>query len=105
MKILLKNQKEKFVEPDHLIAPPETPIPSIKLANVLNPSTPVGKLISSSKHEDPFVRRAVVRNPSLPIEEIKKLTKDPDPLVAAEAKKTLSSRKEFDPQDYVNPAI
>ena len=105
LKILLNTNKEELVEPGHLVDPPEKPIPSLKLANALNPNTPESKLISIINEEDPFVRRALCRNPSLPIEGLIKLLEDSDLTVKKEAKEALNNRKNFDPQGYKLPAI
>ena len=105
LKIVLKSNKEEIVEPKHLVVPPEKPIPSLKLAQALNPNTPVGKLVSMLKEEDPFVRRALCRNPSIPFEGLVKLSEDSDISVKNEAKEALNNRKNFDPQGYKLPAI
>ena len=105
LKIVLKTDHEALIEPRHLVAPPEKPIPSLKLAQALNPTTPVGKLVSMLKEEDPFVRRALCRNPSLPFEGLVKLSEDSDISVTNEAKEALDNRKKFDPQGYKLPAI
>ena len=105
LKIALKSEKDEIIEPKHLIEPPEKPIPSLKLAQALNPITPVAKLNSLLKDEDPFIRRAVCRNPSLPIKELVILSKDSDISVVKEAKEALDNRKDFDPKNYKLPAI
>ena len=105
LKIVLKSNKEEIVEPKHLVEPPEKPIPSLKLAQALNPNTPVSKLVSMLKEEDPFVRRALCRNPSIPFEGLVKLSEDSDISVKNEAKEALDNRKNFDPQGYKLPAI
>ena len=105
LNIVLKTDHEELIEPKHLIAPPEKPIPSLKLAQALNPNTPVGKLVSMLKEEDPFVRRALCRNPSVPFDGLVKLSEDSDFSVKNEAKEALDNRKKFDPQGYKLPAI
>jgi len=105
LNIVLKTDHEELIEPKHLIAPPEKPIPSLKLAQALNPNTPVGKLVSMLKEEDPFVRRALCRNPSLPTKDLVKLSEDSDLTVKKEAENALNLREKFDPQGYKLPAI
>ena len=91
--IFLFKKKEKFVEPEHVIATLDSPIPSFKLAQALNPKTEPLKLTRFAQDDDSYVRRAVCRNPSLPREELKKLTKDPVPEVAKEATRVLKEDK------------
>ena len=91
--IFLFKKKESFVEPDHVVASPNSPIPSFKLAQALNPKTEPLKLTRFAQDEDSYVRRAVCRNPSLPREELKKLTKDPVPEVSKEALRILKENK------------
>ena len=86
---LLKNDKKIIVDPEHLMEAPETPIPSRKLAQALNPKTAENILINMMKQEDKFIRRALCRNPSLPNKLLKQMTKDPEPMVANEAKRIL----------------
>ena len=91
--IFLFKKKEHFVEPEHVVIAPVTPIPSFKLAQALNPKTEPLKLTRFAQDEDSYVRRAVCRNPSLPREELKKLTKDPVPEVCKEAIRILKENK------------
>ena len=105
LKIALKSDKDEIIEPKHLIEPPEKPIPSLILAQALNPTTPVSKLVSLLKDEDPYIRLALCRNPSLPNKELVKLSEDSDISVVNEAKEALDNRKNFDPQGYKLPAI
>ncbi len=91
--IFLFKKKEKFVESEHVIAAPNSPIPSFKLAQALNPKTEPLKLTRFAQDDDSYIRRAVCRNPSLPREELKKLTKDPVPEVVEEATRILKENK------------
>ena len=91
--IFLFKKEEHYVEPDHVVIAPDTPIPSFKLAQALNPKTEPLKLTRFAQDEDSYVRRAVCRNPSLPREELKKLTKDPVPEVSKEAIRILKENK------------
>ena len=86
---LFKNKKEIIVDPKHLMEAPETPIPSRKLAQALNPKTPENILINLAKHEDKFLRRSLCRNPSLPEDLLKQLAMDDEPMVSNEAKRIL----------------
>jgi len=86
---LIKNDDQNITDPKHLIKAPETPIPSRKLAQALNPKTDENILINMAKSEDKFIRRALCRNPSLPKNLLKEMTKDPEPMVANEAKRIL----------------
>src|SRR3989338_9152657 len=88
MKIVLRNKKETIVEPKHLHEPPSVPVPSLSLANALNPKTPVEKLLELVIDSNPYVRRAVCRNPSLPVGDLEKLTHDRETMVAAEDRKS-----------------
>ena len=91
--IYLFKKKEKFTEASHVVAAPDNPIPSFKLAQALNPKTEPLKLTRFAQDEDSYVRRAVCRNPSLPREELKKLAKDPVPEVSKEALRVLKENK------------
>ena len=89
--IFLFKKKEKFVEPEHVIATLDSPIPSFKLAQALNPKTEPLKLTKFSQDGDPYVRKAVCRNPSLPKTQLEKLAKDPNKDVANEALRVLKN--------------
>lgn len=109
MRIALKKQVEQektLPDPRHLILPPDVPIPSLELAQALNPKTNPNKLIEFTRSENPYVRRAVVRNPSLPVEDIERLAKeDSEQMVVFEAKYVLQNRRAFDSHGYELPAI
>lgn len=105
LKIVYKNSADEIVEPGHLIPPPDKPIPSLKLANALNPETPSAKLVSLATDEDVFIRRAVCRNPALPKDLLEKLLNDEDSSVRDEAKMALQKRATFDPKGYELPTI
>ena len=105
LKIVHKDATDEIVEPGHLIPPPNKPIPSLKLANALNPETPPAKLVSLTNEEDVFIRRAVCRNPSLPEKLLEKLVNDENPSVSNEAKMALQKRSKFDPKGYKLPTI
>ena len=89
--IYLFKKEDQFKEPSHVIAAPDQPISSFKLAQALNPKTEPLKLTRFSKDEDPYVRKAVCRNPSLPKAELEKLAKDSDKSVAEEALRVLKN--------------
>ena len=87
----IRKIEEKVKEDPHYIDFTQSPIPSFKLAQALNPKTEPQKLILFAEDEDPYVRRAVTRNPSLPKESLQKLSKDKVLIVAREAKEVLES--------------
>ena len=87
----IRKIEEKVKEDPHYIDFTQSPIPSFKLAQALNPKTEPEKLALFSENEDPYVRRAVARNPSLPREILEELSKDKVLIVAREAKGILDS--------------
>ena len=91
--IYLFKKKEQFIQPNHVIEAPDTPISSFKLAQALNPKTEPSKLTRFAQEKDTFVRKAVCRNPSLPREILINLSKDSDPGVANEASIFLKNVK------------
>ena len=105
LKLVLRNKKEQLIEPKHLVPPPDETIPSLKLAQALNPNTPPAKFVGLSKDESPFVRRAVCRNPALKTSILKILTSDKDVDVRNEALKALKDREDFDPDGYELPHL
>ena len=105
LKLVYRQTVDEVIEPKHLIPPPDKPIPSLKLANALNPETPSAKLVSLTDEEDTFIRRAICRNPALPQNMLEKLAKDEDPSVRSEAVLALKNRSNFDPKGYKLPTI
>ena len=87
----IRKIEEKVKEDPHYIDFTQSPIPSFKLAQALNPKTEPQKLTLFAEDEDPYVRRAVTRNPSLPKESLQKLSKDKILIVAREAKEVLEN--------------
>ena len=89
--VCLRGKKDKTPDAETIESIPDKPIPSLQLAQALNPKTPVNKLIAMVENESYHIRRALVRNPSLPAEYIEILRFDENKSVSSEVERHYPS--------------